>query len=407
MYKQASVLFASLCAVCSSPLQGDLSAPQSEADLPSLPIENITPLVEPTEELVLAKKPKIKENFKPFTGKVKGKKVRLRLQPDVDSFIVKEVSRGELLAIVEETDDFWAVESPRDLKAYVFRSFVLDGHIEGNRVNVRLQPSLEAPIIAHLSSGDPVSDGVICSINNKWIEFSIPATTRFYISKDFIENIGGPEQKVLYETRLLFAKQQLETAEYFVENEMQKDYPNIDLDKMSHSFQVVIQEYHEFTDLVERAKESLTKVQEDFLDKRIAYLELKERENGELIALSKKPSDPSLENITDKMKLWEPIEEALYLSWFSANDSKNMDEYYEDQKLTATKISGILELYTAPVKCKPGSYIIRHKDLPVGYVYSTVINLEHFIGKQVTLLGAPRPNNHFAFPAYFIFSVEN
>jgi len=45
-------------------------------------------------------------------------------------------------------------------------------------------------------------------------------------------------------------------------------------------------------------------------------------------------------------------------------------------------------------------------DLGVAYLYSTQVNLEDFVGKRVTLLVSPRPNNNFAFPAYYVFEVE-
>src|SRR3989339_864016 len=157
------------------------------------------------EVAATSKKEKPKGQFKPFTGKVKGKKVRLRTQPDLDSSIVKELQRGDYLAIIDEVDDFWVTEAPEDLKAYVFRSFVLDNVVEGNRVNVRLYPNMDAPVILHLNSGDHI-EGSICESNHKWIEISAPKTSRFYIAKNYIENIGGLDVKSSYDTRLNLVK---------------------------------------------------------------------------------------------------------------------------------------------------------------------------------------------------------
>lgn len=398
-----------------SPGEMEFSSSSIEAPLPISPQEGLqSPSIisdhthpQSMEENVSARKPRIKEVFHPFTGKIKGKKVRLRLQPDTDSAIVRELSRGEFIAVVGETDDFWVVEPTYDLKSYVFRSFVLDGCIEGNRVNVRLKPNMESPIVTHLNSGDPVLNSTISTENNKWVEFPMPSSVRLYVSKDFVDNVGGPEVKVQQENRLHQAKQQLETAHYFVENEMQKAYPDIDFDKMSHSFQIVVQEYNDFPSLAEEARESLSKMQEQYLDKRLAYLEHKAQEETRLASKAGANLLITQDPVTDKMRQWESTEEALYLTWFTGNDSKNMDEYYQEQRLTATKVSGILEAYAAPVKCKPGNYIVRFQDLPVAYVYSTVVNLDNFVGKQVTLIASPRPNNNFAFPAYFVFYAES
>jgi hypothetical protein len=110
--------------------------------------------------------------------------------------------------------------------------------------------------------------------------------------------------------------------------------------------------------------------------------------------------------MTDKMRLWEPLEEALYSSWSTLNDNKSRQDYYEEQTLASVEISGIVEPYVTPAKNRPGDFIVRDKDLPVAYIYSTKVNLQNLVGKQVKLVGVPRPNNNFAFPAYYVIAAE-
>ena len=76
------------------------------------------------------------EVFKPFTGKVLANKVRIRTEPDLDSHIFRQVDKNELLLIVGENSDFYAVQPPKNTKAYIFRSYILDNIIEASRVNV-------------------------------------------------------------------------------------------------------------------------------------------------------------------------------------------------------------------------------------------------------------------------------
>lgn len=103
---------------------------------------------------------------------------------------------------------------------------------------------------------------------------------------------------------------------------------------------------------------------------------------------------------------WEPIEENLYLSWAMSHRNKSIEDFYQDQKLRSFKVSGVLESYIDPVRNKPGDFIIRDRDCPVGYAYSTLVDLKPLIGKPVTFHVISRSNNHFAFPAYFVLSVE-
>jgi uncharacterized protein YgiM (DUF1202 family) len=370
-------------------------------------LESSAPSIHHAAAPVQSKKNNVKQAaVKPFTGKVKAKKVRLRTRSDVDSTIVRELAKGEYLSVVAEKGDFWVVESPNNIKAYVFRSYVLDNIIEGSKVNVRLKPSVDSPVLTHLNSGDHVT-GKICSINNKWMEINMPSDVRFYVAKQFIENAGSPEVKMKYEARRQSAMELLDSAQHFSKTELAKNFPEIDFDKVSHNYHVLLNEYSDFVDLTASAADELAVLQEQYIDKRLSYAEYKNQNEAEKMNSSELASSSLLLNaITDKMKLWEPIEESLYLSWSNINESRTLDEYYAEQKISATEVSGILEPYTAPVKCKPGDFIVRMNDLPVAYVYSTQVNLQNLVGQKVTLKGAPRPNNNFAFPAFFVLSAE-
>lgn len=352
--------------------------------------------------------------FKPFTGKIKGKKVRLRIQPDLDGQVIKELNKNELISIIGEKNEFWAVEPPPETKAYVFRSYILDNVVEGNRVNVRLKPDLEAPIIGHLNAGERI-DGVISALNNKWYEIPPPSNSRFYIAKDFIENIGGPEVKAQIDKRKQAVEQLMDAALLLSKSELRKSYEEIDMDRLSRSFKTIVEEYADFPDSTEKAKESLVLLQESYLQKKIAYLEEKAtiQDRKEPLEIASETNSPSTEEIakssdepTERMKMWAPIEEGLYLSWMRINEDRTMEDFYEEQRLTSTVLTGILEQYQSPVKNKPGDFILREKDLPVAYLYSTQHNLQSYIGKKIRVIATPRSNNHFAFPAYYVLSVD-
>ncbi|MBS0653710.1 MAG: SH3 domain-containing protein [Verrucomicrobia bacterium] len=346
--------------------------------------------------------------FSPFTGKVKGRKVRMRLQPDLDSRIIKELNKNDFLSVIGDKGEFWAVEPPAGIKAFVFRSFILDNVVEGNRVNVRLEPNLDAPIIGHLNAGDKV-DGVISAINNKWLEIAPPSEARFYVAKEFVEFAGGPEVKQQMDKRRLAAEQLLDATSLLSSSELRKPFEEVDFDRINKGYNIVISDYTDFPEYVEQAKESLSSFQEAYLQKRISHLESQPKAE---VASSKNDfsSDAaaleSLYKVSDKMKSWDPVEHALFSSWTKLGENQTLEQYYEEQKLAAVTLTGIVEPYNSPVKSKPGDFIIKDKDLPVAYVYSTVVNLQSLSGKQVKLIASPRPNNNFAFPAYFVLAVE-
>ena len=365
--------------------------------------------------------------FKPFTGKVTANKVRIRVKPDMDSHILRQVNKNDLLLVVGEESDFYAVEPPKDTKAYIFRSYVIDDVIEANRVNVRLEPHADAPIIGQLQAGMKVVSQV-CSINHKWLEIPAPQGTHFYVSKEFLVSAGGPEYLETMEKRKEQVESLLNSAYLMAETECRKPYEEMSLSPITEQFQTVLRNFTDFSEAVVQAKDGLALLKDTYLNKKIAFLESKAElspsAREELIAKHKEESRELFVDAADVAKsaswnkrtpkkegspashLWDTLEESLYLSWTAFHSGKKIDDFYAEQRANATVLSGVLEPYASEIKDRPGNFILRGPDAPIAYVYSTHVDLEKYSGKTVSLIASPRPNNHFAFPAYFILGVE-
>ncbi|MGK5594101.1 MAG: SH3 domain-containing protein [Parachlamydiaceae bacterium] len=360
--------------------------------------------------------------FSPFTGKVISNKVRLRNQPNLDGQIIKELKKGDMLVVLGESDDFYTVQPPSDIKAYVFRTFVLDNQIEGSNVNVRLGPDLESPIIAKLSSGDRVDGLTLCSTHNKWFEITPPASARFYVAKDYIEKIGDASlmakllKKEAELSKLLDSTIQLSTLE------MGKDYPEVNLEAITKNYHFIIQNGHEFPAFATQAKEQLAQLQEDYLNKKIAYLEAKAFEKPSISPLVvAKPETATVAPVTTATLqpapssqgtlfpiAWAPKEESIYEFWLGQNGKGSVEDFYAEQKKRSLTLQGRLELYNHTIKNRPGDYVLVSKDhnQPIAYLYSTMVDLDDKIGNEITLEVVERPNNHFAYPAYFVLSAN-
>ncbi len=365
------------------------------------------------------------ETFKPFTGKLTANKVRIRAKADLESPIVRQMTKNELLLVVGEEGDFYAVEPMKDTKAYIFRSYVLDNVVEANRVNVRLEPHVDAPIIGQLQAGDHVN-GTTCSINHKWMEISPPKTTKFFVAKEYVTKAGGPEHLAAMQKKKAQMEELLSSAYINAEEECKKDYEEMAPQHAIEQFQKVLRDFADFPEAVNQAKEGLALLKETYLNKKIAYLEgraeLSSTAKSELLAKHKAEHselfvgesvkvDTSLwskrAQKTENLGFWDTIEESLYLSWAAFHTNKSFNDYYSEQKANASVLSGTIERYTYDVRNKPGDFILRGADdAPLAYIYSTQVDLDRHIGKTVTVLASPRPNNHFAFPAYFVFSIE-
>lgn len=372
--------------------------------------------------------------FSPFTGKVTRSKVRLRLQPNLDSPILKELKQGDMLIIIGETEDFYAVQPPAEAKGYVFRTYILDNVVEASRVNVRLEPDLEAPILAQLRSGDRI-EGTVSSLNNKWLEITLPPSARYYVSKDYIEKIGDPSLMITIEKRRGEVNMLLNSTYLASQTELQKAFPEINLEGIYANFNRVINEYKDFPEQVARARELLSSIQETYLQKKISFLETKTKivqddwqtKNAQLTEQmrsqqqklsqleqqlkrgrnSKNSIPPN--GMSNKMAAWLPVEQTIYEEWMkSKENNQSQEDFYLEQSQQATALRGIIEPYNRLIRNKPGDYVLVNQSnhLPIAYLYSTQVNLQDRVGHEVTILGAPRDNHNFAFPAYFVLAIE-
>ncbi|MCB1135657.1 MAG: SH3 domain-containing protein [Chlamydiia bacterium] len=390
--------------------------------------------------------------FQPFTGRVTSNRVRLRLQPSWDGQILRDYRKGDLLVVKEVADEeFYAVQAPTGTKAYVFRTFVLDDRIEGSHVNVRMAPDLASPVIAQLNTGDRIK-GRVCEAHPKWLEIDAPASTRFYIAKDYIENIGGPELAARHEKRACEVQALLSDALAICEEQLDQDFEEIAFNAVEQALKHVINHYSEFTDAVEKAQVTLASAKERFLKKKIDYLEARaemanttwdtlsdelgsglegyhlrldeleaeiarelsdetEVDQTTLVttqapavrAAPKLATDPSIMHSP-----WADQENRLFAHWLNEREEGDLRDFYADEALTSALMDGILERYDRPVKNKPGDYVILdpHTHRTLAFVYSTTVDLHSHVGEHVKVRVAERPNHNFAFPAYIALALE-
>ncbi len=358
--------------------------------------------------------------FDAFTGKVIGNKVRMRTSPDLDSHIICQCNKDDLLVIVGEENEFYSIQPTSTTKAYIFRSYVIDNVIEADRVNLRLEPNTEAPIIGKMQRGDKI-EGRTCEKDPKWIEFTPPENVKFYIAKDYIEKAGNAEYAQIMKTRKEEATRLLNSAYFITQGECKKPFNEMTPHSAIKQFEAIVQEYSDFPAIVQQAKEGLSLLQDNYLQKKIAYLEeksaLSETEKQQLfseISIEKDKKDKIAKkasfwkrSIPDKMKTWASIEDSLFQAWSTFHPEKEVDDFYEEQKANALSFSGTIQTYNLVSKSKPGDYLLKNKDgIPIAYLYSTQIDLEKYVGKEVSMQISPRPNNNFALPAYFVHIIE-
>lgn len=361
------------------------------------------------EDNLISTPESVQTTFKPFTGKITRNKVRIRLKPSLEAPILKELSHEDMVIVVGDSEEFYAVKPPPDIKGYVFRTYVLDGVVEGNRVNVRLEPDTEAPIIGQLSSGDQVK-GTISPLNSKWLEIDPPESTQFFICKEYVQNIGDPSLLAILCKRRDDVNEMLLTVTEQSQAELQKPFEEIRIDSAVATLNRIISQYSDFPQQVAQAKEQLGVIQDTFLQKKLAYLESKTQYLESHKQSSDEPQQVMIESNEDieSSSPWSSVEKTFYEEWMSRHPRTSLEDYYAQQKKEALVLKGTIEPYVRSVKNKPGDFILvsNTSKLPVAYLYSTRLDLNTMTGREVTITALPRPNNDFAFPAYFVLSVD-
>ncbi len=381
-------------------------------------------------------KPAPQTPFTRFTGKINKNKVRIRLQPTYDAPVLRELMRNDLVLVVGETDDFYAIQPPEGTKGFVFRTFILDGVVEGNRVNVRTKPDLEAPVILQLQSGEKI-EGTTDPQNPKWLTIRLPASAQFYVAKDFLEKVGDAEYLAKMEKRKDEVFRLLKTTETVSQTELQKPFEQIQIGSMEKNYQSILADYPDFPEAGQKAQELLNQLKTTYAAKKMAYLEEKNARSSEELAKEKErlASDlkaqqtkmAALQKQVDKQQTpisyppsptkgqpprantaWTAQEDRLYQSWASGVLTPSRNTFYEEQKQSAVELRGVIDPYHRPVKNKPGDFMLLDPSsgLPVAYLYSTLVNLQEHAGVEVSLLASERPNCDYAFPAYFVLEIE-
>lgn len=369
------------------------------------------------------------QTFAPFTGKIIGNKVRLRLSPNLEGQIIRELERGEIYAVVAENNEYYGVTPKKDVKAYIFRTHVLDNHVEGEKVNIRTAASLDAPVLAQLNAGEKVNIDPNGS-KGKWYQIEVPKNVHLWVAKDYVEKVGPLEYAEKYSERVNEATQLLATATLISQAEFRKSFQEVDLDRITRNYERVLKDYSDLDDIHLQAKQAIQSLQKEYCDRKIEFLENKAGRaalevkslNAKLTHLktpdisseAKLSMDSPFANIldnqgaTDKMKIWQPIEYAKFQSWAFRNEKNDatLQDFYQAEFLDAKTLSGLIEPFRTVVKSKPGSHLLTKDGQTVGYLYSTHINLSDFIDKNVSLKVTERENHNFAFPAYYVLDVK-
>lgn len=368
------------------------------------------------------------KRFESFTGKITGHNVRMRLQPSLDAQVFKELDRDELVLVSGLVDDFYACIPPKGIKGYIFRTYVLDGVVEGTNVFVRLGPDRTSPSVAQLNSGDTVK-GIIAPQNSKWLEIDIPEDVRFYVAKDYVQKAGDASFYAAQTAKKQEAFKTLTDIEAAMDRELEKPFHKIQLASIQARLNQFISDHKEMPQAVSQAESLIARMQQLYLTRSVA---LKTDEEApatpaapaqEKAAPVAKPA-PAVKKVEEEKTAptiappapakpvatlsWQEQEHTFVEALIKNGKAESADAFYKHELEKDTTLHGTIKPYNSFISTRPGDFVLLNlkTNLPIAYLYSTKADLTTWVNKPVTIWVSERPNNNFAFPAYFVLKVE-
>lgn len=356
------------------------------------------------------------QGFDSFTGKVTRPRVRMRLQPNLEAFVYKELNPQDLVLVTGAVEDFYAVAPPEGVKGYVFRTYVLDGTVEGNNVNVRLEPDLAAPVICQLNNGDAVY-GTLASQNSKWLQIPLPSSVRFYVAKNFVVKAGESSLFVETEKRKQQITCTLDKLNQQIETELQKPFREIAFAPLVQELNLLIQENQDLPNETKKAKELIARMQKAYLDQSLVQTDqifadaTDTKVNQNPSSSQPQPSEPTNQQAQGQFSPgigWIDTEHKFLKTQYSPQNIIDEENIYIEERKNASLLQGVIRPYDSMSQKKPGDFVILNPstNTPYAYLYSTKVNLKDYVGKTVQVYGTLRPNNNFAFPAYFVLELK-
>ena len=117
---------------------------------------------------------------------VTGDRVSIRLSPSLDGELLDRAMLGDHFSSLIESNGWQGIVAPNFIPAWVHSNYVSNSVILANKLNVRVGPNRNYGVLTVLSKGEEIIE---IEKFNDWIKINPPSNSIVWISKDYISNI--------------------------------------------------------------------------------------------------------------------------------------------------------------------------------------------------------------------------
>lgn len=117
---------------------------------------------------------------------ITGNRVSIRLSPSIKGELLDRAMLGDHFSSVTESNGWQGISAPDFISAWVHSDYVSNNIVLPKKLNVRIGPNKNYGVLAILSEGQEVNQ---IEVFNKWIKINPPSNSVVWISKDFVSNV--------------------------------------------------------------------------------------------------------------------------------------------------------------------------------------------------------------------------
>ncbi len=124
----------------------------------------------------------------PFDGEINANMINVRADSTIGSDVICSINRGEPVSVIGQLYDWYKIRIPKGCPAYIHKSLVapLDDKtvkVLKNRVNIRLRPEEQSPIIGKANADEIVT---VTGSAGDWFKIEPIASSFGWVNKKFV-----------------------------------------------------------------------------------------------------------------------------------------------------------------------------------------------------------------------------
>ena len=132
--------------------------------------------------------------------RVTGDRVSLRAAPSLEAGVLDRAMRGDVFKELGRSNEWVAVEAPEYVDAWVSESYLTNGVVIPNRLNVRSGPNRNYAVMTVVEEGAKLEE---LDRFHSWVKVAPPKGSRVWIHVDYTESVPSEVGELVEEPRMI------------------------------------------------------------------------------------------------------------------------------------------------------------------------------------------------------------